>query len=60
MRDNRRPDTILIADDTEVNRSVLLDLFCREYEIAEAENGGKRSASSRKRRTGWPQCCWIW
>ena len=39
MRDNRRPDTILIADDTEVNRSVLLDLFCREYEIAEAENG---------------------
>lgn len=39
MRDDKRPDTILIADDTEVNRSVLRDLFHQEYEVAEAENG---------------------
>mgnify|MGYP001623862113 FL=1 len=39
MRDDKRPDTILIADDTEVNRSVLRDLFHQEYEVDEAENG---------------------
>ena len=32
---------ILIADDAEVNRAILQELFCREFDIAEAENGEK-------------------
>ena len=31
--------TILIADDTEMNRDMLSDILCNEYEIVEATNG---------------------
>ena len=31
--------TILIADDSEMNRSILTDMLGDEYEIIEAENG---------------------
>ena len=31
--------TILIADDSEMNRSILTDMLGDEYEIMEAENG---------------------
>ena len=30
---------ILIVDDSELNRSLLADMLCDEYEILEAENG---------------------
>ena len=30
---------ILIVDDLELNRAILCELFCKEYEVLEAENG---------------------
>ena len=38
MKDNEKP-RILITDDSEMNRSILLDILGEEYEIVEAENG---------------------
>ncbi|MCI8550139.1 MAG: response regulator [Lachnospiraceae bacterium] len=34
-----RRETILVADDSEMNRSILADMLGEEYEIIEAENG---------------------
>lgn len=39
MKEKDQPNIILIADDAEINRSVLQDLFYQEYEIEEVENG---------------------
>ena len=38
MEDRNKPK-ILITDDSEMNRSILLDMLEDEYEILEAENG---------------------
>ena len=35
---NRR-DTILVADDVEINRAVLRSIFEEDYNVLEAENG---------------------
>lgn len=35
---------ILIVDDSEINRSLLSDMLCSEYEILEAENGMEAAA----------------
>ena len=40
MKDNEKP-RILITDDYEMNRSILLDILGEEYEIVEAENGAE-------------------
>ena len=32
-------DTILIVDDVEINRAILRNVFEKEYNILEAENG---------------------
>ena len=32
-------DTLLIVDDSELNRAILREIFYREYRIEEAENG---------------------
>ena len=32
-------DKILIVDDTQLNRELLKDILCEEYDILEAENG---------------------
>ena len=40
MKDNEKP-RILITDDSEMNRSILLDILGEEYEIVEAENGAE-------------------
>ena len=32
---------ILIVDDEEVNRAILAEIFCDDYEIIEASNGGE-------------------
>ena len=40
MKYNEKP-RILIADDSEMNRSILLDILGDEYEIVEAENGAE-------------------
>ena len=41
MKDNfrNRKQTILIADDSEINRSLLADMLGNEFEILEAEEG---------------------
>lgn len=38
MSDEMR-EKILVVDDAEINRAILDELFCREYDILEAENG---------------------
>lgn len=38
MNDGIR-EKILVVDDAEINRAILDELFCREYDILEAENG---------------------
>ena len=38
-REHTRKQRILIADDSEMNRSILADMLGEEYEILEAENG---------------------
>ena len=35
----KQPSTILIADDSEMNRAILADMLGSEYTIVEAENG---------------------
>ncbi len=40
MKYNEKP-RILIADDSEMNRSILLDILVDEYEIVETENGAE-------------------
>lgn len=42
---------ILIADDSEMNRSILLDMLEEEYEIVEAENGAEAVAVLRQMGT---------
>ena len=37
-----RPETILIADDSEINRAVLRNLFEAQYNLLEAEKGSRR------------------
>ena len=32
---------LLIVDDVELNRAILSELFCGEYDVLEAENGKK-------------------
>ena len=39
MKNEINPRKILIVDDAEVNRAILQELFCYEYETLEAENG---------------------
>lgn len=39
MTTDNQPNLILIVDDAEVNRAILQELFCREFDTAEAENG---------------------
>lgn len=41
---NHSKKKILIVDDSELNRSLLSDMLCSDYEILEAENGMEASA----------------
>ncbi len=43
-----KEQTILIADDSEMNRSILADMLGDEYEIMEAENGVQAVAAIQK------------
>ena len=45
---------ILIADDSEMNRSILADMLGEEFEILEAENGAQ--AVELIQSIGW----WAW
>lgn len=57
MKYNEKP-RILIADDSEMNRSILLDILGDEYEIVEAENGAEAVVMLRQvQRSHW--CSWI-
>lgn len=38
-KDEKKVDTILIVDDSEINRAILNNIFSGTYEIEEAENG---------------------
>lgn len=40
---------ILIVDDFELNRAILCEMFCRDYEVIEAE-GGRQAIEILKRK----------
>ena len=46
--EQKRKQTILIADDSEINRSILVDILGDEYDILEAEDGVQAVAAIRK------------
>ena len=48
--EQRRRQRILIADDSEMNRSILADMLGEEYDILEAEDGVKAVAALQKYR----------
>ena len=50
-REQTRRQRILIADDSEMNRSILADMLGDEYEILEAENGAEAVSALQKYRT---------
>ena len=50
-REQTRKQRILIADDSEMNRSILADMLGDEYEILEAENGLEAVSAIQKHRT---------
>jgi len=50
-RENGRKQHILIADDSEMNRSILADMLGEEYEILEAENGAEAVSVIQKYHT---------
>ena len=50
-REQTRKQRILIADDSEMNRSILADMLGDEYEILEAENGLEAVSAIQKYRT---------
>lgn len=49
--ETKNKSKILIADDSEMNRSILLDMLEEEYEIVEAENGAEAVAILRQMGT---------
>ena len=49
--EQKRRQRILIADDSEMNRSILADMLGEEYEILEAENGLEAVSALQKYRT---------
>ena len=49
--EQKRRQRILIADDSEMNRSILADMLGEEYEIYEAENGVEAVSTLQKYRT---------
>ena len=49
--EQHRRQRILIADDSEMNRSILADMLGEEYDILEAEDGVKAVAALQKYRT---------
>ncbi len=49
-REHTRKQRILIADDSEMNRSILADMLGEEYEILEAENGVEAVSALQKHR----------
>ena len=48
MVEAKRKQKILIADDSEMNRSILADMLEDEYEIMEVENGVQAVAAIEK------------
>jgi len=50
-RENSSKQRILIADDSEMNRSILADMLGEEYEILEAENGAEAVGVIQKYHT---------
>ena len=50
-RESTRRQKILIADDSEMNRSILADMLGEEYEILEAEDGAEAVSAIQKYRT---------
>ena len=48
IQDELRRKQILIADDSEINRSMLADMLGEEYDILEAEDGVRALANMQK------------
>ena len=49
--EQKRRQRLLIADDSEINRSILADMLGEEYDILEAENGLEAVSALQKYRT---------
>ena len=49
--EQKRRQRLLIADDSEINRSILADMLGEEYDILEAENGVEAVSALQKYRT---------
>ena len=50
---------ILIADDSEMNRTLLVEMLKDNFEIAEVENGAQALAAYRKIPENFLYCFWI-
>ena len=54
--DERR---LLIADDSELNRAILVSVLEKNFDILEAADGEEASPRSRRTRAISPRCCWM-
>ena len=50
---------ILIVDDSEMNRALLVDILEERYDVVEAENGVEAISLLSKQRLISPFCFWI-
>ena len=56
----KEKSTILIVDDSELNRTVLADILGDEYNFIEAENVRTRNGAAAERTPISTLSCWIW
>lgn len=50
---------ILIADDSEMNRTLLVEMLKDDFEIAEVENGAQPLAALQEISENFLYCFWI-
>ena len=50
---------ILVVDDSEMNRSILIDMLGDKYRIIEAENGAEAVSVSEAGTMKFFWCCWT-
>ena len=50
---------LLIADDSELNRAILVSVLEKNFDILEAADGKRPLPRSRHTRAISPRCCWM-
>ena len=50
---------LLIADDSELNRAILVSVLEKNFDILEAPTARRPSPRSRRTRAISPRCCWM-